>query len=639
MAHVPIVRRAAALLVLSTLPFSLARAQDEAAAAPVAEGEEATGTPILDALSSVSADVRVYNDHLTTLASPFMEGRVPGSRGMEIAKEYMEHYFVQHGLSAPFADGTSYRQPFPLAGTAKLESQALSFEGIDLNVSAEEDYTAMSVGGGASVSGPAVFVGYSIKKGEDDYTNYPEGMDLTGKVAVMFRFEPMDAEGKSLWASRGWSNRASFNSKIRAVRDAGAIGAVIVNTPGADDPRVDNLIGFNSGGRKVLDGPVFMLTTEAGTRLLEAADPEGRSVDELRGIADEEGGAFDLNVRVNLSAEIDDQELTAENVGGLIEGKGELKDELVVIGAHLDHLGMGYFGSRSGAGELHPGADDNASGSAALIMLADKLQDDYAALPEDADARSILILAFSAEESGLNGSFYYAANPIRPIEDHALMINFDMIGRILNDRLSVSGGVTGEGMSEWLAPYFEESPLSIVEPEGVSGASDHTAFMRKDVPILFAIIADFHGDYHTPGDTSDKINRVGAVHTVHLFQKIAFGAATRAERFAYKEPPRRNRRAVAAAATPELKVRVGLLPSFGEGQGLGVRVGTVTPETAAAEAGIEPGDMIVRWDGVKVEDLESWSAMLAEHEPGDEVKVGIKRDGEELTLDVKLRAR
>ena len=603
--------------------------------------------PILGATASAQEpsplDIQVYNSHLVTLASPLMDGRLPGTDGMEAAKDYMETWFMEHGLEPAFGEGSSFRQSFPLAGRSKLNSQELKAPGLELSFEAGEDYSALSVGGSGSVQGPAVFVGYSIADGQDGYTNYPEGSDLSGKIAVMFRFEPMKDDGTSRWSERGWSGNASFDGKVRAAREAGAAGVVIINPPGASDPRVKRLTRFGGGGRKVLDGPVFMLTQEAGAALLQAADPQGRSAEQLRAVADAEGGHFDLKAELALSTEIEDNSVNAENVGGLVPGKGKLANEIVVIGAHLDHLGMGDFGSRAAPEEqgtvLHPGADDNASGAAALILLADRLMADYAALPDDADARSILLLAFSAEESGLNGSFYYCENPIAPMEDHALMINFDMIGRITNKKLSVSGGVTGIGMENWAQPFYDASPLDVVTPPSVMGNSDHAGFMRKEVPVLFAILADSQPDYHTPRDTVDKINRIDAVHTVDLFHRLAYSAATRPERFEYQAPPRRRPTAANAPTQPRSRVRVGIDPATAEGEGLGVLVGQVNADTAAEEAGILAGDILVRWDGVKIDTLASWMEMLSKHEPGDEVKVGVKRDGEELTLTVKLRAR
>ena len=234
--------------------------------------------------------------------------------------------------------------------------------------------------------------------------------------------------------------------------------------------------------------------------------------------------------------------LEAENVGGVLAGRGALKDEWIVIGAHLDHLGLGFYGARDArrVGEVHPGADDNATGSAAVLMLADKLAQSYAALPAGTDARSILFVGFDAEETGLHGSGHYVRNPIAPLEKHALMINFDMIGRIVNKRLSVQGSNSALGMEEWLKPIFDESPLDVVEAP-IPGGSDHMMFMNKRVPYLFAIIADFHMDYHTPDDVSWKINREDAVRTIDMFHQIGLTAATHSGPFEWNSSQGRRR--------------------------------------------------------------------------------------------------
>jgi len=379
---------------------------------------------------------------------------------------------------------------------------------------------------------------------------------------------------------------------------------------------------------------VFMLGAEAAERLVAATDPEGRTLGELRALADAGTAIVELGGELALEAELTRSRMVAENVGGLLPGRGALAGELIVIGAHLDHIGMGRFGSRSGPGELHPGADDNASGSAAVLMLADRLARSYAELPDDADLRSLLFVCFSAEESGLNGSRHYVANAVAPLEDHALMINFDMIGRIRSGRLSVSGVNTVEGMAEWLEPVLAESPLEIVQPKSSPGASDHSSFLREQIPALFAIIADFHGDYHTPADVSWKINRAAAVQTVDLFHRVALDTARRAGRFQFVEPPQSSLRGFMS----RVRVRVGIAPGSGDGE-LGVEVRSVSPGLAAEEAGVLAGDRLVRWDGRKIDDVAGWLGMLVEHEPGDVVRVGVLRDGEEVTLSLTLRAR
>ncbi|MDA1267064.1 MAG: M28 family peptidase, partial [Planctomycetota bacterium] len=457
--------------------------------------------PISKMLFALPEEVREYHDHISFLAHPFLEGRLPGTRGMEIAKDYCEQYLSDMGLLPVFENGTSYRQPFSLGSRNRVSAAHLSVG--DQSFVAGSEFSVTGMGAGGASSGPVVFCGYGIDRGSQGYRGFPEGTDLTGKVAVIFRFEPMDEEGVSLWASRPpWSTKAGFSRKLRDLEKLGAAAVVIVNPPGAKDERINSLMEGGGSGSGYVEIPVLMMVPEAGQRMLTLAGVES-SLMELRREADAAGLVRDLGFELRLEARIEVEELLAENVIGMLPGKGVLKDEIVVLGAHLDHLGQGNFGSREGAGKLHPGADDNASGSAAVIMIAEDLVADYAALPEGSDARTILFMLFSAEESGLIGSQYYANNPAFPIEQHKLMVNFDMIGRISNKRLSLSGAQTGEGLAEFLEPLIDATPLEIVQPENMSGASDHTPFYRAKMPVLFSIIADFHDDYHTSRDTAD----------------------------------------------------------------------------------------------------------------------------------------
>lgn len=581
-------------------------------------------------------EVDVYNDHIVTLASPWMEGRLPGTRGMELAKEYMEFYFKKNGLEAPWEG--SFRQPFDLAPRAELLGSSLAYEEGELAFGT--DYTPLVMGASGTVEAPAVFVGYSLPRSrrEGDYQSYEESDDLTGKIAVMFRLEPMDESGDSKLAERAWSRRASYSGKISEAVERGAVAVVMINPPESNHDGARSLIRFRgAGGRDKV--PMMHVSIEAGDRLLSAMDPEGRSALELRQLCDEGREVFDLQGKLALHVEMELERMMAENVGGLLPGKGDLKDELIVIGAHLDHLGQGDFGSRGAASErgrvLHPGADDNASGSAAILMIAERMAEDYAELDDDASVRSVLFVGFSAEESGLNGSRYYVDNPLVPLEEHALMINFDMIGRILNKRLSLSGAGSGKGMAEFLEPIFEESDLEIVQPERMSGASDHSSFYRKDVPVLFGIIADFHGDYHTPRDVTSKINRVDAVHTVDLFHRVGMAVATHGEGFEFQRIGGDNR---TARGGP--RVRFGVtLAEPNEDPEPGVLIASVTPGSSAAEGGVKAEDRIVKWQDQELESVLSWMRILARHEPGDEVKFEVRRGAEVLLLKAVLRGR
>ncbi|MEO0629413.1 MAG: M28 family peptidase [Planctomycetota bacterium] len=598
--------------------------------------------PASDVLDFES-DHRVFTQHIYYLANDFMEGRVPGSRGAEIARQYAETAFEKAGLSPAFAetqtaeDGSeieepfaSWRQPFPLGGRAEVTLAEFSANGMTFRH--ENDFVVTGLGGDGEMTGEAVFVGYSIDEGNDGFSSYPEGTDLTGKLAVILRFEPMDDEGMSLWTEGdGWSNAAGFNGKLRAAFERGAAGAIVINTPGAADDRINRLDSFRGGGMGA-EQPVFLMSQDAGTKWLEAST--GMQMTDLIARANEGGAVMTLDGGVDLAAKVDREIVYAENVGGVLWGQGDLKDEWIVMGAHIDHIGMGDFGSRWGSGKLHPGADDNASGTAGVLLLADLLARSYAQLPEDADARSIVFIAFDAEESGLNGSRYYVNNPIAPLEDHAIMTNFDMIGRITNDRVLLSGLETGEGLEDLLQPAMDRSDLELVIPTSMNGASDHSSFLSRGVPVLFSIIADFHDDYHTPDDVVWKINTEDATRTCHLYHDMVMILSSSEKPQLVSARDRSPQR----SAMSDIKVRFGVSPGYGS-DGPGIGIASVAEGGSAGEAGVQEGDRLVRWDGQKLTDVQGWMPLLARHEPGDVVNIGILRDGEEITLEVTLQAR
>ena len=611
------------------------------------EREAREDAPLSDAFRSSPEDVREYQEHLIILASPWMGGRLPGTRGAELAREYVESQFKTRGLKPVMnvtEDGAAgYRQPFPLGSSSDLVEIGLSAG--DREFELDSDFVMTEMGSDAGITAPLSFVGYGIESGPDDFSSFGEDDDLSGRIAVLFRFEPMDEEGKSLWAESGWSSRSTFDRKFRAVTKRNPAGIILVNPPGADDRRAGSL--FNSAQRMVDNVPVFMMTPEAAEDLLNGGDGEERTIEEWRAMADSgEGGSIDIeDVMVTMMGRRETTRLFGENVLGMIEGRGDIEDEYIVIGAHIDHLGMGDFGSNEGAagkGKFHPGADDNASGVAALIMLAESLQTAYDEAPEDMPLRDIIIIAFDGEESGLHGSRFYVNNPAQPLEDLNLMINFDMIGRIENDRrLSISGTGTGEGMSEWARPLFEQSPLEIVESEASSGGSDHSEFLSKGVPILFAITPfPLHNDYHTSRDTIDLINFEGGAETVKLFHELAYKAASSPEKMEFSNPRRNRGDSGTVRARPRNmpKVQLGIRSTTDEGEP-GLRVVFVTDESSASISGIQVGDRLVRWGENELRDRSVLIDQLRTHEPGDVVEVVVLRDGEEVTLEVELLPR
>lgn len=598
-------------------------------------------SPLADALAELPDDVRAFDMHISTLANPFMQGRTPGSPGSEFAKAYLEFYFRKAGLTRPFmvetADGEtpSYRQGFELRGRAEVFTQAMAATSADGKrigrLIAGEDFNATGLGVGGAVQGQAVFVGYStVTEAYDAYAPDPK-LDLTGKIAIMLRFEPMNEEGRSKFTGGQWSGAASFNNKLLAVAERNPDAVVIINPPNTADPRATRVLPAGGGGRAILDIPVMHMSAAAGDRLISSLDEDGRSLETFQMLADAEPQILELDGEVKLYADLERTTLIPENVAGLLPGMGELADEFIVIGGHFDHTGNGGFGTPETLAQIHEGADDNASGTAGVLLLADRIAKTYAELPEGTDARSILFIGFDAEESGLNGAYHYVANPIAPLDDHVLMLNMDMIGRVVDGGLTLQGATSADGFEEWLQPFMDASPLNFAVSQTVGRRSDHAPFyFQGNIPVLFGIINPLHNDYHTERDEAWKINRVGSVQVIDFFENIATAMALQPERLAYAEPTPQT-------ATPRSRVIVGVQPQ--EAEGTGVLLSRVMPNTSASEGGLLTGDRIVEWGGKEVTTISGWLELLAEHEPDDVVKVTVIREEERIETELTLRAR
>jgi hypothetical protein len=310
----------------------------------------------------------------------------------------------------------------------------------------------------------------------------------------------------------------------------------------------------------------------------------------------------------------------------------------VVVGAHFDHVGYGYFGtSPQYTGQLHPGADDNASGTAAMLCIAQAMADIYGGKDAPKDARSILFLGFTAEESGLRGSRWYVEHPTIASDKMSLMVNMDMVGRLRSDDLSVGGMSSAKGMIDVMRPIFERSGLTVrADPSG-RGPSDHASFYGAGIPVVF-IYTGNHDIYHTPKDMGHTLNPEGAAKIVALAADITSTVATMPNRLEFQQDTGRTADRGYAA------VRLGVMPSMSDEDRVegapkkGVLVDGVSADTSASDAGIQKGDILLSWDG---EDLEGTGAMMAKlraHKPGDIAKVKIWRDGKEMEVDVTLRA-
>lgn len=323
---------------------------------------------------------------------------------------------------------------------------------------------------------------------------------------------------------------------------------------------------------------------------------------------------------------------TGRNVVGLLPGSDPaLAGQAVVVGAHYDHLGRGGFSSLAASSEkgaVHNGADDNASGVAALLTVARDLA------RGQRPARTVVFVAFTGEELGLLGSTHYAEDPPVPLDSTVAMLNMDMVGRLGADTLIVYGTGTAEEWPDLLAETAETAGIPVSQDESGYGPSDHTAFYSRDVPVLH-FFTNVHGDYHRPSDDWQKLDYAGIGRIASLVTDVTAAVAGPTERLTHR----------GGAGTP---------PSESEGQGYGAYLGTVpdftpvdrgvrlsgvTDGSPADEAGLEAGDVIVGLGDHRVDDLYALTDALRAHRPGDTVRVRILRAEEERAFTAVLGSR
>lgn len=498
--------------------------------------------------SALTPDAARWYQHVQTLASPAFEGREPGTRGIERAADYIEFHCRELGLEAPFPSleepnragaARSFRQTVSLEvgiGAEQGLQGSLSIQGESL--AAGRDFVMTSNAGEGSASGPIAFVGYGLDEGLNGYSNFDAKTNLSGKIALLFRLEPLKEDGSFLWGD-GPSQRSSMIEKIRVVASHGAAGILIVNPPGAKHslPELDSLATAANCCTGIPYLPTAMITAETAERLLRLAEPKSRGLLDLRRLADTgQLRSLDLNpgVTIKLTANVKPRTIPTDNLAGALRGKGTLKDEWLVIGGHYDHVGRGTAARADATDQgVLLGADDNASGTAAVLVLAKRFGEAYANAAQNADLRSILFVTFTAEERGLVGSRHFVQYAPMSLGKIRAMLNLDAVGRMSDDKLWLYGYATAKEFPDVVGPILAESGLNIVTEAG-SHSSDQVSFQEAEIPVLFATTGP-HADYHTSRDVADAVNPRGAARVLDLAEKVAMRLAAIPGTLTYQE--------------------------------------------------------------------------------------------------------
>ncbi|HEX9615043.1 MAG TPA: M28 family peptidase, partial [Bacteroidota bacterium] len=462
-------------------------------------------------------------EHIKHLASDELQGREVGSPGADAAAEYIAADFRRSGLQ-PLGDNGTFFQTFEFVAGVELgkeNSASIASDGSAEHLSPGKDFRPLGFSASGSWSGGMVFAGYGISlpdKGYDDYAN----LDVAGKAVIVLRFHPDGDNPHSEFTAV-----SGMRYKANKAKELGAAALILVTGPsdGENDVLMPLAYDQSVGNAGI---PAVSMTRKTVDALLSGTGKSVKSFQDEPNSKKKPGSFAIPNRELHLTVTLDEVRKKSSNVAGFLPGSDDaLKEQTVILGAHYDHLGMGGQGSGSLSPDtiaIHNGADDNASGTAGLLELAE-----YFGARREQLKRGMLFLAFTGEERGLLGSAYYVKNPVLPLEKSIAMINMDMIGRPQNGKLIVYGMGTSPGFEALVRKHNADSTLDLkLLPDGF-GPSDHSSFYGSKIPI-FHFFTDLHSDYHKPSDDWNTINYDGMDKVVGVIAAVSADLNSQPER-------------------------------------------------------------------------------------------------------------
>jgi hypothetical protein len=601
-----------------------------------AVGNEARPATVQDDAAVID---RLRED-VTWLAAPEREGRGPGTAGITAAADWIAEQFTAAGLQQV---GPLRRQSFVMTLEATLpddkpnRAELVGPPGASgtptvIPLELGKTFTPLAAGGSGPFDLPLVFAGYGITAPAEDYDDYaPLGPAAKAAAAVVLRQEPQKENPHSVFNGNQASQHAALVRKIANASEHEAGGVIFCNDASATEP--DALMDFRraGGGENGRAMPVLQVSRSIVADLIEQAT--GSALPELEAEIDKalEPQSQPLDGwRIRGEVTIERQQTDADNIVGILPGTGKASDgsalarDVVILGAHYDHLGYGDSNSLApGEKAIHHGADDNASGTAMLLEVARQLR------AEGPLPRTVLFVAFAGEERGLLGSGHYTANPLVPLERTAAMVNLDMVGRLVDDKLIVHGTGTGTGFDPLIDRLTEAAGFTVAKEPGGFGPSDHSSFYARKIPVMH-VFTGSHTDYHRPTDTAEKINYAGMVRISRLIAAIIRDLATAPEPPSYIEVASKMFQGGGGD-----RPYFGSIPDFAKPGG-GYAITGVSKGSPAAQGGLQGGDVIVRLGDSAITGLEDFDSALRKHKAGEPVPVVVKRDGVEKTLTVTL---
>ncbi len=546
-------------------------------------------------LPKAETDVLKSLEHnISYLADDHLEGRLMGSRGEKIAYEFIVENFQSLNILPKGDDG--YLQRFYLQkivckkGELIIENKQGKLNFLQINPSRNFPLSMSKPG---KEEGKCIWVGYGIEAPDLGVNDYANIKSVKGKIVVMRLGHPDFNNPHAKLATV-----SDLETKITNAIQKGASGIIIINTH--DEIIEPDFKPIVKAPFKSV--PIYFLGKAA-------------SVDSSQFV----------NAKISLNIDTAGIKLEGHNVIGYINHKAP---QTVVIGAHYDHLGYNELGGstyrkqQNEKPQIHNGADDNASGTAALIELAELLQ------KSPYRSHNYLFIAFSGEEQGLLGSHYFVDHPTIPLSQINYMINMDMVGRL--DTIKKSFSISGSGTSpRWdsILPNINTNDIKVKYDPSGTGASDHTSFYNVGIPVLHFFTGN-HADYHKPSDDWELIHLPGTLQIIKYIYTLV-GKLDKQSKLAFTKTKE------SMASTTTFKVTLGIMPDY-LFEGKGVKVDGTTEGKPAAIAGIKRGDVIIKLHQFAIQSMDDYMETLGKLEKGLQTKVLIIRAGKELELDITL---
>lgn len=554
------------------------------------------------------------------LASDSLKGRYPGTPEDKILSDWLTGKFREMGIELMADEGKQY---FEIVTNIKTgDNNSLKFKNFEGEL--DKDFAPFSFSGNGLAEAEVLFMGYGFEIDEDDLEwNDYSGIDVTDKWLIILRGDP---EIDSI--DSPFIRYSEERDKVMLAGDHGAAGVLFVS--GVKFDQKDKLVDLETQKAPV-DIPVLHITRNVADNILKGQE---RNIEELEKKLNEQRNpeVFKTGTIVKGSSEVLQDKSKTRNIIGMIKGNDpDLADEYILIGGHHDHLGLG--GANTGSRKpdttaVHNGADDNASGIAAVLEIAEKLS-----YNRDSLRRSVIFITFGAEEKGLLGSKYFVNNPVVPIEKISTMINIDMVGRLSNENsLQIGGTATSVSGAELLDNITGSKNFNLAKsPEGY-GPSDHASFYGKDIPVFFFSTGP-HLDYHTPEDDIEQINFEGLKSVSDYIYYLTLELVNRDSSLVFQE---------AGPKTSQQRMRrrkgvtLGIMPDYAGQVKNGLRADFVLEDRPADKGGMENGDIIIAINGKVVKNIYDYMYRLEKLKQGQTITVEVMRDNEKKVLLIQL---